>query len=78
MRYAVIYNNIVINVIEWDGKEKITYPFKHDDIIPDRDYGIGQNITKPKKALHINNNDNTKKLTLIQRIISYIKRLWKR
>lgn len=41
MKYAIIKNNEVINVIIWDGKTKFEYPFDYDDIVQSNELQIG-------------------------------------
>ena len=33
MKYAIIHNDEVINVINWDGITPFQYPFEHDEMI---------------------------------------------
>ena len=44
MRYAIIKNNEVINVIIWDGKTKFEYPFDYDEIIQSNELQIGMKL----------------------------------
>jgi hypothetical protein len=42
-QWAVAYNNEIINRVIWSGESSWTYPFPHDELIPDDDniYKIG-------------------------------------
>ena len=44
MRYAIIKNNEVINVIIWDGKTKFEYPFDYDEMIQSNELQIGMKL----------------------------------
>lgn len=44
MKYAIIKNNEVINVIIWDGKTKFEYPFDYDEIIQSNELQIGMQL----------------------------------
>lgn len=41
MKYAVIKDDKVINVIVWDGKAKFVYPDPHDELIQSDKLAIG-------------------------------------
>ena len=44
MKYAIINNNEVINVIQWDGKTPFEYPFEHDEMIQSDELQIGMKL----------------------------------
>ena len=44
MKYAIIKNNEVINVIIWDGKTKFEYPFDYDEMIQSNELQIGMKL----------------------------------
>ena len=44
MRYAIIKNNEVINVIIWDCKTKFEYPFDYDEMIQSNELQIGMKL----------------------------------
>ena len=44
MKYAIIKNNEVINVIQYDGISEFTYPFAHDEMIQSDDLQIGMKL----------------------------------
>ena len=44
MRYAIIKNNEVINVIIWDGKTKFEYPFDYDEMMQSNELQIGMKL----------------------------------
>ena len=44
MKYAIIKNNEVINVIIWDGKTPFHYPFEHDEMIKSDELQIGMKL----------------------------------
>ena len=44
MRYAIIKNNAVVNVIIWDGKTKFEYPFDYDEMIQSDALQIGMQL----------------------------------
>ena len=44
MKYAIINNNEVINVIQWDGETHFEYPFEHDEMIQSDELQIGMKL----------------------------------
>ena len=44
MKYAIIKNNEVINVIIWDGITKFEYPFDYDEMIQSDELQIGMQL----------------------------------
>ena len=44
MKYVVIKNKEIINVIEWDGKTPFEYPFEHDEMIQSDELQIGMKL----------------------------------
>ena len=44
MRYAIIKNNEVINVIIWNGVTPFEYPFDYDEIIQSNELQIGMKL----------------------------------
>lgn len=44
MKYAIINNNEVINVIQWDGKTEFEYPFDYDEMIQSDELQIGMKL----------------------------------
>jgi hypothetical protein len=44
MKYVVIKNDEVINVIEWDGVTPFHYPFEHDDMVQSDELQIGMKL----------------------------------
>lgn len=40
-RFAIIFNDTVIDAIVWDGKTEWHYPFDHDKVIESNDLQIG-------------------------------------
>ena len=41
MKYAIIKNNEVVNVIIWDGVTPLKYPFDYDEMIQSDELQIG-------------------------------------
>lgn len=41
MKYAIIHNKEVINVINWDGVTPFEYPFDYDEMIQSDELQIG-------------------------------------
>jgi len=44
MKYAIIHNDEVINVINWDGITHFQYPFEHDEMIQSNELQIGMKL----------------------------------
>ena len=44
MKYAIIHNDEVINVINWDGITPFQYPFEHDEMIQSDELQIGMKL----------------------------------
>ena len=44
MKYAIINNDEVINVINWDGITPFHYPFEHDLMIQSDELQIGMKL----------------------------------
>ena len=44
MKYAIIKNNEVVNIIIWDGKIKFEYPFDYDEMIQSDELQIGMKL----------------------------------
>ena len=44
MKYAIIHNDEVINVINWDGITPFQYPFEHDSMIQSDELQIGMKL----------------------------------
>ena len=44
MKYAIINNKEVINVINWDGVTHFEYPFDYDEMIQSEELQIGMKL----------------------------------
>ena len=44
MKYAIINNDEVINVINWDGVTHFKYPFEHDSMVQSDELQIGMKL----------------------------------
>ena len=44
MKYAIIHNDEVINVINWDGITPFQYPFEHDSMVQSNELQIGMKL----------------------------------
>ena len=44
MKYAIIHNDEVINVINWDGVTPFHYPFEYDSMIQSDELQIGMKL----------------------------------
>ena len=44
MKYAIINNNEVINVINWDGVTPFKYQFEHDSMVQSNELQIGMKL----------------------------------
>jgi hypothetical protein len=44
MKYAIIHNDEVINVINWDGITPFHYPFEYDSMVQSDELQIGMKL----------------------------------